>query len=215
VLQLGLRFRSSGFWPLECWRGAGPSQRASRFRAVTVNCHGLGACQSLAYESGAVLTHDCERSIVPSDQLANSVVQNRGGFQCDTQCVLKLADCDPPSGEGNKVDRLKPEMQLEMAGFENSADLDRERLAAPIALVRPAPGAFAPQLADPSPRAPATRTYGTGRPKPRLAEGIRRLLVVEVGRGMQVVHPQTNITLGTPSETRFEEIGGLHRAGGA
>ncbi len=164
-------------------------RRPSPFHAASVNCYGLGACQGLAYDSGAELPHDRERSIVPSDQLANSAVQNPGGFPCDTQRLLKLADGDRPPGAGNKVDRLKPEMQLEVAGLENSADLDRERLAAPIALVRPETGAFALQLADLCPRAPAMWTYRTGRPKPQLAEGIRRLLVVEVGCGRQVVHP--------------------------
>ena len=88
-----------------------------------------------------MLTKHRARSVVLSDQLANSVVQTPGGFQSDTQGLLKLPDGErPPS---NKVDRLQPQMEVEVAGLDDSADLDRERSAARIALVGPATGALA------------------------------------------------------------------------
>ena len=102
------------------------------------------------------------------------LVQDPCGFPCDTQRLLKLADGDPPLCVGNEVDRLKPEMQLEMAGLETSADLDREWPEARVALVRIATGAFALQLSDLFPRVPAMWAYRACRPEPRLAEGNTR-----------------------------------------
>src|ERR1700730_6129165 len=123
-------------------------------------CHVLGSRQGLAYDRGTMLPEYQEKSIILSDQLANLAAADPRGFQPDTQRLLELADGDPLLGAGKEKDRLKPEMQVEVAGLENCTDLDRERPAALIALVRPATRVFALQFADFSPRAPTAWAYG-------------------------------------------------------
>jgi hypothetical protein len=180
VLLIRFRFRSYGLWPFEYWRGARPGSRDSLSPTVTVNRYRLGVSYGLARDIGAMLTEDRERLIDPRYDLTNSAIQIPGGLPRDTQRLLKLADGDLP-GECNKADCLEPQVQLEVSALENSADLHRERPAALVTLMRSVPGAFALQLADPCPRALAMWAYGAGRPKPLLAEVVRRLLVVEVG----------------------------------
>ena len=69
------------------------------------------------------------------------------GFQGHAQSPMQLVRADAFLARANQEHRLKPDMQLDVAGLEDGADLDSEGLAAAIALVGAYAGAIALQLA--------------------------------------------------------------------
>jgi len=173
-LPLGLTFRSRDFRWLAWWRGTGPGSRASRVVAIKASHRGTVACRSIGRPSVGGFASDHRRCVIPLYQLANSAADDPGGFPCHAQRLLKSANSnhfrkvglfEPSRGEGDEVNRLKPETQVEVAGLEDGADFDGERPAAPIALVGPASGACALQLPDPFPCGLAMWALRTGRPK--------------------------------------------------
>jgi len=117
------------------------------------------------------------------DELGKSLVQNPSGLQGNPEGLLKLAHAYLSLGAGEKVDRLKPEMQFEVARLEDGADLDRERRATFVALVGAAAGAPAFELANLASRTSTMGTYWPGRPALRFAESEGCLLAVEMGLG--------------------------------
>ncbi len=87
----------------------------------------------------------------------------------------------PFLAEHIKVDRLKPMGQPDVAVLEDRSDLDRELLAALVALTQPRPRGLAGQLADAALIAvPAVRANRTRRPQIRLNVVVGGLFVFEV-----------------------------------
>jgi hypothetical protein len=109
------------------------------------------------------------------------------GLQGDTKDSAQLVGAHTFFGRAEQVHCLQPYVQLDMAGFEDGADLDGERLAAGIALIDADSGAIAfqwPALIDYA----AMRTDTTVRPQPRLDEPISGFFAVEMSGGKNGRH---------------------------
>jgi hypothetical protein len=72
-----------------------------------------------------------------------------GGFHAALEQALNLAGGDTFLAGAHQMDYLKPQMQLEMRPFENSADPDSEGLLAGIALAETSAGGFSLKPTDP------------------------------------------------------------------
>ena len=79
--------------------------------------------------------------------LSDPVAHKPSGLESDAQSAVQLVSADPLLARADQEDRLQPDMQLDVAGLEDGADLDGERLAARIALVSAYAGALALHLA--------------------------------------------------------------------
>jgi hypothetical protein len=118
--------------------------------------------------------------------VADSVTHEPCGFHAAAQHPLKLAGADAFLGRAHKVDRLKPMGHRRVAVLEDRPDLDRELLAALIALAETGPRGLASKLAD-------ARRVGVAamwadravRPQPSLNVGVGGLFVFEV-RGVEI-----------------------------
>ena len=104
------------------------------------------------------------------------------GFEGDAKNPVKLVAADALLGRAKQEDRLQPDMQLDMAGLENGADLDSERFPTGIALVQPDAGALSLQRAA-LVKHPATRADTPLGPDMRLHEGVGVFLAVVRGFG--------------------------------
>ena len=112
--------------------------------------------------------------------------QEPRGFQGDTKDAMQLVAADALLRSANQVDRLKPDVHLDVAGLENGPDLDGERPASLVALVCADAGGLAAHLGY----ALALATLGAGsamRPDPRLNIVVCGLLIVKVW-GAEVRH---------------------------
>ena len=78
--------------------------------------------------------------------LANTVAHEPCRLKRYPERAMKLVRADALLATRHQKDPLQPDIQLEVAGLENGADLDRERLAAVPALVDAKTGALALQF---------------------------------------------------------------------
>jgi hypothetical protein len=76
------------------------------------------------------------------------VHQEPSGFHAAIEGPLNLAGADALLAGGDELDRLKPQMQREMAVLEDAADPHGEGLAAGVALSQAGTAALAGQAAD-------------------------------------------------------------------
>jgi hypothetical protein len=115
---------------------------------------------------------------------ANAVSEEPCSFHAAIEGPLYLASADPFLAGGDELDRLKPQMQGEMAVLENTADPHGKSLAAGVALAEAGAAALAGQATNalliPIAAMRADRAF---RPQMRLDIGKSGFLVVEVGDG--------------------------------
>lgn len=131
--------------------------------------------------------------------LADAMRHEPRGFEGHPEGAVQLVAADSLLAAAHQEHRLQPEMQRNVAGLENSSDLDGERLPAGVALVGADPGALAGQLAGAVNR-PAMRADTTIRPHMSLDNCVSGFFVVKV-RGVQNRHDLSPCPL---------EIGILH-----
>ncbi len=75
--------------------------------------------------------------------LTNAMAHEPRGFEGYAEGPVKLVATDSLFGRAQQEHRLKPNMQLNMAGLEDGSHLNRKGLAAGVALVDADPGALA------------------------------------------------------------------------
>lgn len=114
--------------------------------------------------------------------LADAMRHEPSGLKGDAKYPVKLIAADPLLRRAQQEDRLKPDMQLDVAGLEDGSNLDGEGLAAGIAFIDADTGALAAQRAALADRA-AMGANPTVRPNVRLYEGVSGCLVVILGFG--------------------------------
>jgi len=103
-------------------------------------------------------------------------------FHAAAQHALELARADAFLAGAHQVDRLQPDGHLDMAVLENGADLDRELLAAFLAVTQAGARRFAVELMDAGRIAvTAVRADRAGRPQPSLDIGVGGFFVFELG----------------------------------
>jgi hypothetical protein len=71
---------------------------------------------------------------------ADAVRHETGGFEGDSEGAVKLIGADALLAGDDEVNRLKPDMQRDVAALEDGADLDGEGLAALVTPVGTDPG---------------------------------------------------------------------------
>jgi hypothetical protein len=74
---------------------------------------------------------------------ADAVAKKPCGLHAAAQSPMKLAGTDALFAAAHHIDGLEPVTQWHMAGLENGAHADGERLPAGIALIQTGPGGFA------------------------------------------------------------------------
>ena len=111
---------------------------------------------------------------------ADPVPHEPSGLEGDAQGSVQLVCADALLGRANKEHRLKPDMQLDVAGLKNGADLDGEWLAALVALVSAYAGALALQLVNSILTCSAMGANRTVRPYTRLYEFVGRFFIMKV-----------------------------------
>jgi hypothetical protein len=120
-------------------------------------------------------------------RFAEAMRQKPCGLQGDAEHAVQLVAARALLAGAEQVHCLEPDMQLDMARLENSADLDGEGLAAGIALVDTDAGAFAVQR----PRAidnTAVRAWPAIGPQPRFDEPISGFFAMEMIGGKDGRH---------------------------
>jgi hypothetical protein len=120
-------------------------------------------------------------------RLADAVRQEPRGLQGDAEDAVQLVAAHALFGRAKQVHCLQPNMQLHMAGLEDSAHLHGKGLAASVPLVDADPGAVAlqwPAFVDDA----AMRAWPTVGPKSRLDEPIGGFFTVEMGGGKDGRH---------------------------
>jgi hypothetical protein len=118
------------------------------------------------------------RQLTFAHRFADTMAHEPCGFQCDAKGPVKLIAADTLFRRAQQEHRLKPDMQLDVAGLEDGPHLNGEGLAAGIALVDADPGALALQRTAFVEHA-AMRANAPVRPDVRLHES--------VGGGLAVV----------------------------
>ena len=103
------------------------------------------------------------------------------GFKGHAQGTMQLILADALLARANQEHRLKPDMQLDVAGLEDGPDLHGEWLATAIALVGAYAGALAFQLAYAVLAGAAMRADRTIGPNASLDKLIGCLFIVKVG----------------------------------
>src|SRR4051812_18863842 len=103
--------------------------------------------------------------------LANAMGHKPCGFQSDAKSPMQLVSAHPLFGRAKQKHRLQPDMQLDVAGLEDSSDFHSERLATGVALIDADPGALALQRPASSDN-PAMRANAAIRPNVRLDESV-------------------------------------------
>ena len=119
--------------------------------------------------------------------LADTMSHEPCGFQGHAQGAVKLIGAYTLLARANQEHRLKPDMQLDVAGLEDGPDLHGERLATAIALVGAYTGAVAFQLAYAVLAGATVRANGSIGPHAGLDKLICCLFIVKVG-GAQYRH---------------------------
>jgi hypothetical protein len=117
----------------------------------------------------------------------DAVSEKPCGFHAPAKSALKLTSANALLGRTKQIDRLKPDVQLDVAGLENSSHADGERLPAGIALIETGAGGLAFERAAIVHNA-AMRTNTPKRPEPRLNVGESGLFAMEVIGGKGGLH---------------------------
>ncbi len=120
-------------------------------------------------------------------RLAEAMRQEPCGLQGDAEHAAELVGAHTLLAGAKQVHCLQPDMQFNMAGLEDGADLDSKGLAAGVAFVHPDAGALAPQwpaLVDNA----AVRTWPAIGPQPRLDEPIGGFFAMEMIGGKDGRH---------------------------
>jgi hypothetical protein len=120
-------------------------------------------------------------------RLADTVRQEPCGLQSDAEDTVQLVAAHALLAGTEKVHRLQPNMQLYVAGLEDRADFDSERLPASVAFVDADTGAFASQRSALIDNA-AVRARPTIRPQSRLDEPIGGFFAMEMIGGKDGRH---------------------------
>lgn len=118
-------------------------------------------------------------ALIFSHGKANAMAHKPCSFESDAKNPVELVRADAFLARGNQVDRLQPQVKLNLAVLEDGPDSHGERLAALVALIDAKAGAIAIQLAD-ALHSAAARARSTIRPYARFNEGERSFFVVEV-----------------------------------
>lgn len=143
------------------------------WRALNVALEGLVNLKGLAFaaeRAGTAFVH----------RLADTMTDEPAGLDIDAENAMKLVRADPLLAGADEMNRLEPDMQWNVARFEDGPDLDGERFPAGIALVYADPGALALER----PRAinyAAVWAYPSIRPDLRLDVGVCGALIAETG----------------------------------
>src|SRR5580658_8877412 len=159
--------------------GIGPRmERASLAALGRLGEIGFVRFDGLASATNGTIGRRCHRK-------ANTVSHVPRGLHAHVQGALKLARANTFLGRTHEVDRLKPEAKRSVGVLEDAAHLDREGLAALIALAKSGARCLAVQLADLRAIAiAAVRAYRASGPQKRLNVFIRGCFVVEM-RGFE------------------------------
>ena len=151
---------------------------ASLLLALRLN-GAIMADKSLVNLDGSAISAE-RGEVATAHRFSDPVAHEPCGLESDAQGAVQLVGADPLLARTNQKDRLQPDMQLDVAGLKNGADLNSEWLAARIALVGAYAGALALQLAalidD-----PAMGAYAPVGPDPILDKLVCGFFVVEVG----------------------------------
>lgn len=161
-----------------------PCRRAqvSSFRPLRLHRGGLRHASSVnSCLIGQPLANDAIQQLVCAS-LANAMAHKPRGLESHAEGAVKLVRTDALLAGRDQENRLQPEAQRDVAGLENGADLNGERLAALVALVSADPGALTFHLADAN-AAGAVRADRAGRPDARFNEGISGFFVMELRGG--------------------------------
>ncbi len=121
-----------------------------------------------------------QAAVVVLHRLTNPVRHEPCRFQGNAKSAMQLVRTDSLLARRDQENGLEPQVHLDVAGFENGADLHGERLAAVITLVCAYAGALAAHLAI-ALSAAAVRAYRAFGPDVRFNEGIRSFFVMKVG----------------------------------
>ena len=100
----------------------------------------------VGFHDAALAAH--RREVAVAHRFADAVRHEPCGFQGHVQSAVKLVARNALLGRAEQVDRLQPDVQLDVAALEHGADLDGEGLAAGVALVEADAGGLAPHLRD-------------------------------------------------------------------
>ena len=122
---------------------------------------------------------------IVAHRLANVVRHEPRCFERDNQGAVKLVAADAFLAGADQIDRLKQQVHRNVACLKDGTDLDREWLAALVALVSADPGGLAAHLADPF-HAAAVRADRAVSPNALLYIRIRSFSIVELGAGLVV-----------------------------
>jgi len=145
---------------------------------------GLRADSELSADIGFVHLNDSTKRSPRSllHCVTDSVSHEPSALERDAQGSMKLICTYTLLRSGHEIDGLKPEPQRNVAIFKDRSHLNRERLAADIALVGSNSGAIAVHFAD-SFLASTMRADGAIRPQSRLDNFISSVFIVEVMGG--------------------------------
>ena len=125
---------------------------------------------------------------------ADAMAHEPRGFEGDAQGPVKLIGANAFLARHHEEYGLQPDVQLDVAGLEDGADLHGKGLAAGIALVGAYAGAFARQLAATVHNA-AMGAYAALRPYAGLYPVVCGLFIVEMG-GVKDRHGYISFGLG-------------------
>lgn len=130
------------------------------------------------FDNTAVAAHRSQ--IARPHGFADTMAHKPRGLEGNAQGPVQLVRADALLTGAEKEDRLKPDMQLDVARLEYGSDLDGKRLPAGVALVGAYPGALALELVAFVNNA-AVRAYTPVGPNAGLDKLIGRFFVMEMG----------------------------------
>jgi hypothetical protein len=128
---------------------------------------GLGRLRQIGFVGLDGLTFAADRAAVVLYSLPDAMAQEPGGFHAAAKHSLKLPGADAFLAGAHQVDDLEPQVQRQVAGFEDGAHADSERLLAGVALAEAGPSSFPAQAADAAGLAAMRADRAIG-PEPRL-----------------------------------------------
>ena len=164
--------------PLPAVLGMQDPSRAA-FNVALESLVNLNDLAFAAERTGTALVH----------HFADAVADEPSGLDVDAKDAGELVYAEALLGRAHQVDRLQPDVQRDVARFEDGPDLDSERLPTRVALVDTDPGALAFQR----PRAiynAAMRAYPTVRPYLRLDVSVGGALI---GNGLRLEQSEASV----------------------
>jgi hypothetical protein len=127
-------------------------QREYHRRGFGIQCGasgfaGLGRLAQIGFVGFDGLAEPTDHIAVALHGLADAMAQEPRSLHAAIEHPLNLPGADAFLAGAHQVDDLQPQMQRQMAGFENGAHADSERLLAAIALAKARTGGLAIQAA--------------------------------------------------------------------